>query len=105
MDAHFEEVVTTRDRLRELIKPPSDLVRRNRRAIRPIILPPKPRPDHALRTMHEGLLGRHDKNRLGVLPFTARRRCKAASRTIRPLPLTRSVSLCPGMTKINPTSG
>jgi PPOX class probable FMN-dependent enzyme len=27
MDAHFEEVITTRDRLRELIKPPSDLVR------------------------------------------------------------------------------
>ena len=27
MDAHFEEVVTTRDRLRELIKPPIDLVR------------------------------------------------------------------------------
>jgi hypothetical protein len=27
MNAHFEEVVTTRDRLRELIKPPIDLVR------------------------------------------------------------------------------
>jgi uncharacterized protein len=27
MDAHFEEVVMTRDRLRELIKPPIDLVR------------------------------------------------------------------------------
>jgi hypothetical protein len=27
MEAHFEEVVTTRDRLRELIKPPIDLVR------------------------------------------------------------------------------
>jgi PPOX class probable FMN-dependent enzyme len=27
MGAHFEEVVTTRDRLRELIKPPIDLVR------------------------------------------------------------------------------
>ena len=27
MEADFEEVVTTRDRLRELVKPPSDLVR------------------------------------------------------------------------------
>lgn len=66
---------------------------------------PQVGPDQRLCAMLKCLFDRHDRYRRWLLPLTAKRRLRSASRLIRARQFTRYVSFTPGTKKISPMRG